>query len=235
MGLDDLTPFKLEEKVIEYAIARKDALVDMKIIDFADELSTDSPAPGGGSVAALCAAMSGALCAMVGNLTVGKKGYEKVQDEVKRIAEDGQAIKERALAAIDRDTDAFYEMMDAARLPRKTDEEQVARNAAMQAATKNAILVPLETLQIGWDAVQLAGRIAAVGNANALSDAGVAAINAVAAAKGAHLNIQINMSGVDDEVWKRDISAKADDLLKRTEQMATEVETAVRKSIAAQQ
>ncbi|MCD4828638.1 MAG: glutamate formimidoyltransferase [Candidatus Cloacimonetes bacterium] len=234
MGLNDLGPFDLDEKIIEYAIARKDALVAMKINDFADELSTDSPAPGGGSVAALCAALSGGLSAMVGNLTAGKKGYEGVDAEVKQIAVEGQGIKDRALAAIDSDTDAFYEMMDAARLPKKTEADKAARNAAIQQSTKNAILAPLETLQIAWEGVQLAERIAAVGNANALSDAGVAAINACAAAKGAHLNIQINMSGVDDEAWKRDISAKADGLLKQTEDVAVAVEHTVRQKIAAQ-
>jgi len=232
MGLADLCPFKLDDKVIEYAIARKDALAAMTLRDFADELSTDSPAPGGGSVAALCAAISGALSAMVSNLTIGKKGYEAARDEALAVAETGQMVKERALAAIDRDTDAFYEMMDALRLPKKTAEEAAAREAAVQHATKNAILVPLETLSIAADGAQLAARIAAVGNANALSDAGVAAITANAAAKGAYLNILINMSGVTDDAWKRDILAKAGDLLHRTDAQALEVEKAVREKCA---
>jgi len=232
MGLADLCPFKLDDKVIEYAIARKDALAAMTLRDFADELSTDSPAPGGGAVAALCAAISGALSAMVSNLTIGKKGYEAARDEALAVAETGQMVKERALAAIDRDTDAFYEMMDALRLPKKTAEEAAAREAAVQHATKNAILVPLETLSIAADGAQLAARIAAVGNANALSDAGVAAITANAAAKGAYLNILINMSGVTDDAWKRDILAKAGDLLHRTDAQALEVEKAVREKCA---
>ncbi len=224
MGLDDLTEFDINEKVIEYAIARKDNLVNMTLADFADELSTDSPAPGGGSVAALCSAMSGALSAMVANLTFGKKGYKKVWDEARELAEIGQKIKENSLYAIDKDTQAFYKMMDAARLPKKTEEEIETRDAAIQEATKNAILVPLETMEIALKAVDLAANIAAIGNANALSDAGVAAITANAAAKAAYLNVKINMGGIEDESFKFDILTQADEILDKVNNLAVKVE-----------
>ncbi|HHE37747.1 MAG TPA: glutamate formimidoyltransferase [Candidatus Cloacimonetes bacterium] len=228
MGLDDLTPFDINEKVIEYAIAEKDNLINKTLTDFADELSTDSPAPGGGSVAALCSAMSGALSAMVSNLTIGKKGYEKVWEEAKELAEIGQDIKERSLYAIDLDTQAFYEMMDATRLPKKSDEDRSIRNDAIQKATKNAIMVPLETLKIALEAAQLAGKIGKIGNENALSDAGVAAITANAAAKGAYLNVKINMGSIEDEKFKFDIMTQAEELLEKVDNLALKVEKEIK-------
>ncbi|MCK4694437.1 MAG: cyclodeaminase/cyclohydrolase family protein, partial [Candidatus Cloacimonetes bacterium] len=228
MGLDDLGSFDINEKVIEYAIASKDNLVNMTLIDFADELSTDSPAPGGGSVAALCSAMSGSLSAMVSNLTFGKKGYEKVWKEAGELAEISQNIKERSLDAIDKDTQAFYDMMEASRLPKKNDEEKATRNKAIQEATKNAILVPLETLEIAVEAVELADKISKIGNVNALSDAGVAAITANAAAKSAFLNIKINMSSIEDEKFQFYIMTKSEELLDKVNNLALKVEKEVR-------
>ncbi|MCK4311113.1 MAG: glutamate formimidoyltransferase [Candidatus Cloacimonetes bacterium] len=224
MGLDDLGPFDINEKVIEYAIAKKDNLVNMTLTDFADDLSTDSPAPGGGSVAALCSAISGALTAMVSNLTFGKKGYEKVWDEAKELAEAGQKIKEHSLDAIDKDTEAFYGMMEAARLPKKTDEEIKVRNQTIQNATKKAILVPIETLEIAHEAVELSEKIAKIGNKNALSDAGVAAITANAAAKSAYLNVKINMENIEDEKFKFNIMTQAKELLEKIDNLALKVE-----------
>jgi len=228
MGLDDLTDFDIDEKVIEYAIAKQDNLVNMTLTEFADELSTDSPAPGGGSVAALCSGMSGALSAMVSNLTFGKKGYEKVWEEAKELAEIGQDIKERSMYAIDKDTQAFYDMMDAARLPKKTDEEKKIRLDAIQESTKKAILVPMETLEIALEAVELSQKIARIGNENALSDAGVGAITANAAAKAAYLNVKINMAGIDDETFKFDILTKADTLLEKVNNIALNVEKEIK-------
>lgn len=231
MGLRDVAEFDMDKKVIEYAIAEDGKLADMTLTQFADELSTDSPAPGGGSVAALCSAMSGALTAMVANLTFGKKGYEAHWEEAKALAEVGQKVKERSLQAIDTDTQAFYDMMDAMRLPKKTAEEKAARHTAIQNATKNAILVPLETLEIAMDAAEVAQKIAKIGNANALSDAGVAAINANAAAKAAYLNVKINMGAIDDEQFKIDILTKAEELLDRVNNLALAVEADVKSRV----
>ncbi len=231
MGLEDVAEFDIDKKVIEYAISNKNDLVNRTLTNFCDELSTDSPAPGGGSVAALCSAMSGSLSAMVSNLTFSKKGYEKVWEEAKEIAEIGQNIKEHSLIAIDKDTQAFYEMMDAARLPKKTDDDQKMRNATIQEATKKAILVPLETLTIALEAVELAAKVAKIGNTNALSDAGVAAITANAAAKSAYLNVKINMGSIEDETFKFDILTKSDELLEKTNNLAMQVEKDVRGKI----
>ena len=231
MGLDDLAPFDINEKVIEFAIAKKDNLVNKTISDFSDELSTDSPAPGGGSVAALCASLSGALSAMVSNLTVGKKGYEQVWKQAAELAEIRQEIKEEALVAIDKDTEAFYEMMNALRLPKKTEQEKKIREKAVEEATEKAILIPLETLEIAEKAVQLAAKVAKIGNENALSDAGVAAITANSAAKAAFLNVKINMSGIKNEKFKTEISAKAEDLLNRIDKEALRIEMEIRDKV----
>jgi len=231
MGLDDLGTFDINEKVIEYSIAKKDNLVNLTLSDFNDELSSDSPAPGGGSVAALSLAMSGSLSAMVANLTIGKKGYNNVWEEAKEIAELGQDIKERALFAIDKDTQAFYDMMDAARLPKKTEEDKASRNTAIQDATKKAILVPLETLEISLEAAELAEKISKIGNENALSDAGVAAINANAAAKGAYLNVKINMGSIEDEKFKFDIMTQAEELLEKVDNLALKIEKEIKEKI----
>lgn len=231
MGLKDVAEFDMDKKVIEYAIAKSDNLVNMTITEFADDLSSDSPAPGGGSVAALCSSMSGALSAMVSNLTFGKKGYKDVWEEAKNYAEMGQKIKEDSLAAIDKDTEAFYEMMDAIRLPKKSDQQKIERNEAIQIATKNAILIPLETLEIALVAVKLAEKVAKIGNANALSDAGVAAITANAAAKAAYLNVKINMASINDEQFKNDMLSKSEDILIQVDKLALEIEENVKERI----
>ena len=227
MGLADLGPFDLDKKVIEYAIARRDSLTALSLEAFADLLSTDSPAPGGGSVAALCAALSGALSAMVANLTVDKKGYEAVQDKVRELAPRGQDIKLRALQFIDADTDAFNAMMEASRLPKKTDEEIAFRATQLEKTTQQAIMVPFRTLELAWDALQLAREVASAGNANALSDAGVAGLTALTAAKAAHYNVLINLAGVTDEGFKTDIQNRAGQLSAQCAQLAAEIEAAV--------
>jgi glutamate formiminotransferase/formiminotetrahydrofolate cyclodeaminase len=231
MGLSELGPFDLDKKVIEYAIARQNSLVNMKLDAFCDLLSTDAPAPGGGSVAALCAAMSGALSAMVANLTIGKKGYENVQEEAYAIAPIGQDIKLKSLECIDRDTDAFYAMMDAMRLPKKTEEEIAIRNAMIEQSTQAAINAPLATLKLSLDALKLSARIAKIGNSNALSDAGVAALTALCAAKAANYNILINIAGITDESFKNKTLSEAKELISSCESLAAEVEASVTNSL----
>lgn len=228
MGLAELGPFDLDKKVIEYAIARSDSLCSLSLESFADLLSTDSPAPGGGSVAALCLSLSGALSAMVANLTVDKKGYESVQEAVRELAPRGQEIKLQALQCIDADTDAFNAMMEAMRLPKKTDEEIAVRNAEMERTTQQAILVPFRTLELAWEAMQLADQVADVGNANAISDAGVAALTALSAAKAADYNILINLPGSTDEAFKADIKTRAGELVSKCQTLADAIETKIR-------
>ncbi len=224
MGLAEVSPFELEKKIIEYAISKSDNLVNMTVSDFCDLLSTDSPAPGGGSVAALCAAISGALSAMVANLTINKKGYERVQTKVREIAEIGQKIKEKAISAIDKDTHAFNEMMFAMKLPKKTQEDKDYRQSQLQEATMKAILVPFEVLQIAQEAIELSSKIAKIGNTNALSDAGTGAVTANAAAKAAYYNVRINMQGIENKDIAKKIIDEADEILHHVNKMTINVE-----------
>ena len=197
LGLRDLGPFDPAEKVIEYRAGLVDGpLVAMSNREFVDELSTDSPAPGGGSVAALCCAQAAALVAMVGNLTVGKKKYADVQDRVKAIAARGQELKDRFLAAMDEDTAAFNAVMDCFRLPKGTDEEKAARERAVAAATRGATRVPLSVLEGVPELLELAAEIGEIGNAASLSDAGVAVLTALAGAEGAYYNVIINLESL---------------------------------------
>ena len=227
MGLAELAPFEVDKKVIEYAIARKERLVNLKLDAFCDLLSTDAPAPGGGSVAALCSAISGALSAMVANLTIGKKGYEKVTEEALKLAPQGQDIKQKSLEVIDKDTDAFFAMMEAMRLPKKTEAEIELRNAQIEKWTQEAINAPLTTMHLANSAAELAAKIAKIGNANALSDAGVAALTALCSSQAAYYNILINLPGITDEHFKEKTLATAKELLESCKKIAADVEKEV--------
>ena len=209
MGLGELYPFEPEKKIIEYQFRVEGALAGMKVHRFVDVLSTDSPAPGGGSVAALCGAMSGALSSMVAALTHGKKGYEAAFDEMARVGARAQEIKAAFLEDVDRDTAAFNRVMDAMRLPKATDEDRARRAAAIEEATKGATLVPLGALRRCREAVELARAVVARGNRNSTSDGAVAALTARAAAEGAFLNVKINLPGIGDAAFTRDVLAEA--------------------------
>ncbi|HER43949.1 MAG TPA: glutamate formimidoyltransferase [Candidatus Eisenbacteria bacterium] len=212
MGLGDLYPFEPEKKIIEYQFDRGGPLTAMRIDEFTDLLSTDAPAPGGGSVAALCGALSGALSSMVGALTHGKKGYEKSFGEMEAAGIEGQRLKAEFIADVDRDTAAFNRVMDAMRLPKKTDGEKAERAAAIEEATKEATRVPLEVLRRALAAAELARVAVEKGNRNSISDAGVAALAARTAAEGAYLNVRINLSGIEDASFKEKTLSEADRL-----------------------
>jgi len=223
MGLAELAPFDIDSKVIEYAIRSKNLLSDMTLTTFCDELSTDSPAPGGGSVAALCSALSAALSAMVANLTLNKKGYEKHWKKARHIATEAQKVKNDSLHAIDEDTQAFYAMMDALKLPKNTPAEKEFRASQIELTTQQAILIPFKTMEIAHQAVLLAQKIAKIGNKNALSDAGVAALTAQTAAHAAYLNVKINLPGLSDLTFKANILEKATLLKKDIDSVAKKV------------
>jgi len=197
MGLRELTPFDPADKIIEYQAGLTDGpLVSMSNREFVDELSSDSPAPGGGSVAALCAAQAAGLAAMVANLTVGKKKYAAVQDRVKEIAEAGQDLKDFFLAAIDDDTEAFNAVMDTFGLPKAGPEQSRARDLAIAEATRQATRVPLSVLEKVPALLELSDEVGRIGNANSLSDAGVSALAAMAGAEGAYYNVLINLDSL---------------------------------------
>jgi glutamate formiminotransferase/formiminotetrahydrofolate cyclodeaminase len=233
LGLGDVVPFDPEKKIIEYQFREPGpSLAAMSLRGFADELSMDSPAPGGGSVAALCGALSAALAAMVANLTVGKKGYEAVAEEMAAAAVRGQALKDALLEAVDRDTRAFNKVMDAFRLPKATPEQAAEKERALEAANKEATLVPLEVLEQAVEAVGLAKIAAAKGNRNSVSDAGVAGLVGWAAGEGAYDNILINLGSIKDAAFKARVKKRAAALRKSLDRDAKAVRAAVAKALS---
>jgi len=223
MGLDQLSPFDPEKKIIEYRVSQNQkSLIKMPLNKFVDELSTSSPAPGGGSVSALCGALSAALSSMVANLTVGKKGYEEHWDEMKKLAIDCQNLKDRFLEGVNKDTEAFNRVMDAMGLPKKTEDDKKEREKAIEEATKKATLIPLNVLRYSLKALELSKK-ATVGNVNSVSDAGVAALTAYAAAEGAHYNIKINLKSIKDKDFKDKKEKEANQILTKIKDMTKEV------------
>jgi glutamate formiminotransferase/formiminotetrahydrofolate cyclodeaminase len=199
LGLAELGPFDVGQKIIEYRYrGAAKGLRAMRLTEFADELSSDSPAPGGGSVAALCGSLSASLSSMVAALTWSKVGMESARPTMQEVGVEGQALKDWFLEAVDRDTDAFNAVLAAIRLPKKTDEEMAARKEAMEEANQGAARVPLEVLERSLEAAALALAVAEDGNPNSVSDAGVAGACALAAAEGAALNVRINIPNLEN-------------------------------------
>ena len=234
LGLNDVSPFDPAKKVIEYQFEKDGpSLVAMTLRGFANELSMDSPAPGGGSVAALCGALSAALAAMVANLTVGKKGYEEVRDDMVAVAVRAQTLKDALLEDVDRDTRAFNKVMDAFRLPKTTPEQALEKDKAVEEANKEATLVPLEVLEKAVEVVGLAAVAAAKGNKNSVSDAGVAGLAGQAAGEGAFDNVLINLGGIKDRTFVGDVRRRAERLRKALDKEGRSVRTIVAKALAA--
>ncbi|KAB2963314.1 MAG: glutamate formimidoyltransferase [Thermoanaerobaculia bacterium] len=216
LGLSEVKPFEPRERVIEYRLAEPAPLVGMTLGGFADELSSDSPAPGGGSVAALAGALAAGLAAMVANLSHAKKGFESRRAALGLIAEAGQEYKDRLLAAVDADTAAFDRYLAALRLPKATEEEKATRRAAMDEATIGTIEVPMVTLEAAPRIVELCLEVAAIGLEASLSDAGTGAEMARAAASGAYQNVCINLPGLSDAGARAALLARADAAWQRT-------------------
>ena len=210
LGLDDVTPFEPDKKIIEYQFkAQTKSFLHLNLREFANKLSMDSPTPGGGSAAALCGALSASLTSMVANLTVGRKEYENVQGEMKEAALSAQRLKEELLQAVDADSFAFDKVMEAYRLPKATEEQMKEKEAAIEQASKEATLVPAEVLEKAVQLLELALTVALKGNKNSLSDAGVAGLAAQTAAEGAYYNVKINLPNIQDQDFKASISERA--------------------------
>lgn len=224
LGLNDVTAFKPEEKIIEYAMKEeKRRLIDLTLKGFVDELSSDSPAPGGGSVSALSGALSAALCSMVANLTFGKKENRRHNKILEELAIRAQELKNLYLDLIDDDTDAFDAYLDAMRMPKKTDAEKQSREEAMELAAKHAIEIPLTTLQRAVSLVQLSETAVKKGNDKMLSDAAVSALQAEASAEGAWMNVMINLPSVHDGAFVEKVKAEADASLKEVKRARARV------------
>lgn len=175
---------------------------------FINETASSSPAPGGGSIAALNAASSAALITMVANLTLGKEKYAAVEEDMKEVAAKAGAMKDDFLALIDEDSNAFNKIMAAFKLPKDTDEAKKARSAAIQEATKGAALVPFKVGQKANELFALAEEVITKGNQNAITDGAVAAMNARAAVRGAFLNVKINLGSIKDGLFVEDLQKK---------------------------
>lgn len=221
MSLDDLAPFNVREKVIEYrmedeaAEAAKHRLARMSVEAFTRETASESAAPGGGSVSACMGAFGAALAAMVANLSAHKRGWDERWKEFSDAAEQGQAVLDELLELIDEDTAAFDMVMEAFGMPKGSDEEKRLRDEAIESATLHAAGVPLRTMEASLKALPLALRMAESGNPASASDAGVAALAAYAAVEGAALNVRINAAGLSDK-------SSAEPLLERARRIVSE-------------
>jgi glutamate formiminotransferase / formiminotetrahydrofolate cyclodeaminase len=204
MGMDDLTPFDPEEKIIEYVLAGKDTsrLVDLSLEKFTDVTASEAVAPGGGSVAAAVGALGAALGTMVANLSSHKRGWDERWEEFSGWAEKGKANLEELTRLVDEDTNAFNAIMDAFRLPKGGDAENATRDAAIEAATKQAIEVPLRVMEVAFASMEVIGAMVEIGQETSISDAGVGALCARTAVLGAGLNVRINCGDLKDEAAK---------------------------------
>ena len=233
LGLDELSPFDPSKKVIEYLLEDKSShpLVHKNLIDFANETASESPAPGGGSISAYVGALGISLGTMVANLSSHKIGWDDKVDYFSDIADEGQKLKDTLLDLVDADTHAFNKIMDAIRMPKVSDEEKVARKAAMHAATVGAIEVPLKVMKVSLDSMDILKEMAENGNPNSVSDAGVGALCARTAVEGAALNVKINCSGFDDKAYVADALAQADNMLQQAKKMEREIIAVVEKLV----
>ncbi len=201
MGLDDLAPFDPSKKIIEYQFKRVNPLTALTAAGFTHEVSRDSMAPGGGSVAALSGALAAALAGMVGNLTAGKRDMIEQFDVMSKLAQGAQAVKDKLLEAVDRDTDAFNEIITAMRMPKKSADDKKAREQAIEKANQGAAQVPLDTAALCLEALELANTAALKGNPASVTDAGTAAQMAKAGFESAVYNVRINLHSVSDAVF----------------------------------
>lgn len=200
LGLDELAPFDPDKRIIEYLLENKDnKLINSSLTEFVYETASESPAPGGGSIAAYVGAMGAALGTMVANLTSHKRGWDDRWEEFSEWAEKGKVIYEELLKLVDKDTDAFNQIMEAFKLPKETPDEIAIRKEAVQSATKNAIDVPFRVMQLSYDSMEMIEAMAETGNPNSVTDAGVGALCAATAVSGAYLNVLVNASGFKDK------------------------------------
>lgn len=235
MGLSDLRPFEPKEKVIEYLLdAGKDGadkLTALTVKGFADETLRESPAPGGGSVAAYMGALGAALGTMVANLSAHKPGWDDRWEEFSRWADKGVELEAELLHLVDEDTEAFNRIMAAFGMPKNTDEDKRLRSEAIQKATLFAAQVPLETMKASFKAFEICKAMAETGNPNSVSDAGVGALAARAAVLGAGLNVKINASSLKDKAQAEALINEANNLMAEADKAEREVMEIVEKLI----
>jgi glutamate formiminotransferase / formiminotetrahydrofolate cyclodeaminase len=211
MGLSELKPFDPKGKVIEFKIESaepKRSLAKMNLREFCNETLSDSPAPGGGSVAALMGALGASLGGMVANLSAGKRGWDDNLEYFSNWAVKAQQLKDELLALVDEDTAAFNKVMDAFGLPKESAEEKAARAAAITRATKYAAEIPLKVMETASKSYELLAEMAGRGNPASVSDVGVGALATHACIEGAALNVRINLAQLKDEKFKAELDER---------------------------
>lgn len=225
MGLDELTPFDPQKRIIEYMLrdGTSTPLLNMNLRQFADETASESPAPGGGSISAYVGALGISLATMVANLSSHKKGWDERWKEFGTWADKGQQLKDQLLNLVDEDTKAFNKIMDAFGLPKSTDAEKAARKQAIQEATRYAIEIPFKVMKLSLDSFEIIKAMAADGNPNSVSDAGVGALCARAAVYGAYLNVKINAGSYDDKKYVEETLKAAKSMLDEAIKLEAEV------------
>jgi glutamate formiminotransferase/formiminotetrahydrofolate cyclodeaminase len=233
MGLDELGPFKPEERIIEYLLKDKSAskLISLTLNGFADETASESPAPGGGSISAYAGVLGASLATMVANLSSHKKGWDGRWQEFSDWAEKGQFYKDELLKLVDLDTVAFNKIMEGFSLPKSTDAEKVTRDKAIQDATKYAIEIPFKVMQMAYGSLEVIKAMAEIGNPNSVTDAGVAALCARTAVLGAFMNVKINATGYMDKTYIADIIKQGEELERQTVALEAEIIALVNSAI----
>ncbi len=212
LGLNDISEFKIEERVLGLPKKMENAMVELKVTEFIDEVSRESPAPGGGSIAALSGALGASLASMVSNLTANKRGSETADKILNDAAVECQQIKDELVNAIDEDTNAFNSYMDARRLPNKTAEEKKVREEAIQSGLMNAIMIPLNTAKLSLRAIEIAEVVAKNGNLNSISDVGVGAQSAYTGVLGGIYNVLINLKDIKDQKFADEMKTTCGEL-----------------------
>ena len=225
LGLDDLRPFNPKEKIIEYLIEDQDEkkLINLTAREFANETSRESPAPGGGSISAYIGALAASLGTMVANLSSHKRGWDDRWEFFSDWAEKGQKYKDELLRLVDEDTKAFNKIMEAYRLPKKTEQEKLERKKAIEEATKYAISVPLRVMQLAYEAMEVIKAMAQHGMEASISDVGVGAMAALTAVRGAHLNVRINAKDLEDQQFKQQVLQQARQIEQQAAQKEQEI------------
>jgi len=231
LGLSELYPFNPEEKVIDYMVEETGPLASKTIKGFLSETASSSPAPGGGSVAALSGALGTALSSMVCNLTIGKEKYKDVEDEIKKVLTKSEKLRKELTILIDEDTEAFNDVIKAFKMPKETDEQKKKRSNAIQQGYKTAAQVPLKTAKICEQIFDISKIIAEKGNKNSITDAAVSALMAKAGVESAILNVRINLGSIKDETFVEKISKELIDLEKSTERKTEEILKIVKKAM----
>jgi glutamate formiminotransferase/formiminotetrahydrofolate cyclodeaminase len=229
MGLRDVAEFDIDKKVIGLPVF-EGSLVNLKVSDFVDEVSRDTPAPGGGSIAALAGALGSALASMVVNLSVGKGEFDSKYPDLCELAENAQTIKDKLIRAIDADTEAFNEVIAGMRMAKDTAEQQKLRSQVIRAGYKSAAEVPLQTAKLCRQVLDLCTAAADIGNQSVMSDAGVGALMAYAGVQGAIHNVRINLPNTKDDTFISEMESQLGALLSESREICDAIQQKVNKS-----